>query len=92
VTLNDATGFAAGQSVLVDSGANQDQMTISSISGNTLTFTAGLAHAHASGASVSARSITWTDTNTGGSSHTYYVTAASAAFAESPFSGAIGPL
>lgn len=92
VTLGDVTGFATGQSVLVDTGSSQDQVTISSISGKTLAFSSGMAHAHAAGTTVSSRTVTWTDANTGGSTHTYYVTAASAALAESLFSGAIGPL
>jgi hypothetical protein len=33
--------------------------------------------------------VTWTDTNTGGTSHTYRVTAASAALAESDFAGPV---
>jgi hypothetical protein len=35
------------------------------------------------------RAVTWTDTATGGSSHTYRVTAASASLAESSFAGPV---
>jgi prepilin-type N-terminal cleavage/methylation domain-containing protein len=88
VTATDASTFAVGQVVSVDTGGNQDNVTISSISGNTITFTGALAHAHASGVPVSLRTVTWTDTNLGGTTHTYYVTAASAFLAESnPFVG-----
>ncbi|HEX8160029.1 MAG TPA: hypothetical protein VF526_21830, partial [Solirubrobacteraceae bacterium] len=58
-------------------------MTISSVSGNTLTLSAAMPHAHAVGAAV--KSASWTDTATGGSSHTYRVTAVSSALAESDF-------
>lgn len=92
LSVGDANGFAAGQSVFVDAGSSLDTMTIASVSGSTITFTAGLPHAHATGAAISSRTVTWTDTGTAGSTHTYYVTAASAAFAESVFSGAMGPL
>jgi Tfp pilus assembly protein PilV len=86
VTVADATGYAVGESGSVDTGANQDNLVISSISGNTITFSGTMAHAHAAGVPV--RTTTWIDTNTGGVSHTYYVTAVSANFAEStPFLG-----
>ncbi|MEA2390040.1 MAG: hypothetical protein QOK31_149 [Solirubrobacteraceae bacterium] len=87
-TVADSTGFAAGQSVSVDTGASQDNLTIASVSGKTITFVTAASHAHAVSAPLSLRSITWTDTHTGGASHTYYVTAASAAMSEStPFLG-----
>jgi hypothetical protein len=41
---------------------------------------------------VGLRTVTWTDTSTGGATHTYYVTSASSALAESAASAAIGPL
>ena len=83
LALADATGFAAGQKVSIDTGTNLDTMTISSVSGNTLTLSAAMPHAHAVGAAV--KSASWTDTATGGSAHTYRVTAVSSALAESDF-------
>jgi hypothetical protein len=58
---------------------------IASISGNTLNLAGTLSNAHAAGVPVSAKAVSWTDTDTGGSSHTYRVTAASSALAESDF-------
>src|SRR2546421_3349881 len=78
LTVANTNGYVAGQAVLVDTGANQDVMTISSIAGNTITFTTTMAHAHAVGVPVVLRAVSWIDTNTGGSSHTYRVTATSA--------------
>jgi hypothetical protein len=74
--------------VLVDTGANEDAMTISSVDpiANTITFTSGMAHAHAVGVPVVLRGVSWTDANTGGSSHTYRVSAVSQNLAESAFS------
>ncbi len=92
VTVPSTSGFAAGQSVSVDTAANQDNVTIQSVSGTTITFTTGLAHAHATGVPVGVRTISWTDTNTGGSTHTYAVTSVSAPLAESAFTPIVGPL
>jgi Tfp pilus assembly protein PilV len=89
LTVANSNGYAPGQAVLVDTGANQDVMTISSITGNTITFTAGMGHAHAVGVPVVLRAVSWTDTNTGGSSHTYRVTATSVNLAESPYAGPV---
>src|SRR5207302_3559311 len=83
LTLANATGFTAGQTVLVDTGASQDTMTILSVAGATLTLTGGLLNAHAVGAPVVLRSVTWLDTNVGAGTHTYYVTAASSTLTES---------
>ena len=44
-----------------------------------------MAHAHATGVPVVLQAVTWTDTNTGGTSHTYRVSAVSANLAESAF-------
>ena len=85
LTVANVNGYAAGQLVLVDTGTNQDTMTISSIAGNTITFSAGMGHAHAVGVAVVLRAVSWTDTATGGSSHTYRVTATSPTLAESPY-------
>jgi hypothetical protein len=85
LSVASTTGFAAGQSIAIDTGSNQDIATISSVSGNTLTLTAAMPKAHAVGVPVSVRSVSWTDTDTDGSSHTYRVTAASSALAESDF-------
>jgi len=41
------------------------------------------------GVPVVLRAVSWTDTNTGGSSHTYRVTATSANLAESPYAGPV---
>ena len=90
LAVADATGYAAGQSVLVDTGANQDTVTVSSVSGNTITFTGGMTHAHAVGVAVVLRAVSWTDTAAGGSSHTYRVSAASANLAESAFAPSAG--
>jgi hypothetical protein len=92
VTVASATGFAAGQSVAVDTAGNQDNMTISAVSGNTITFSSPLAHAHAAGVPVGLRTVTWTDQNTGGTTHTYSVTSTSAALAESAMTAVLGPL
>jgi hypothetical protein len=89
LTVANATGYTNGQAVLVDTGANQDVMTVSSVSGNTITFTAGMGHAHAVGVPVVLRAVSWIDTNTGGSSHTYRVTATSVNLAESSFAGPV---
>src|SRR5438270_2836189 len=89
LTVANVNGYVAGQAVLVDTGANQDVMTISSIAGNTITFTAGMGHANAVGVPVVLRAVSWTDTNTGGSSHTYRVTATSANLAEPPYAGPV---
>jgi hypothetical protein len=49
---------------------------------------AAMTHAHAVGVPVSLRTVSWTDTDLGGSTHSYYVTAVSANLAESnPFLG-----
>jgi type II secretory pathway pseudopilin PulG len=85
LAVANATGFSAGQSVAVDSGSNQETLTISGISGNVLAFTSQMSNAHPVGAPVSVRSVSWTDTDTGGSSHSYRVTAVSSALAESDF-------
>ena len=82
------TGYSNGQTLLVDTGANQDSMTISSISGNTITFTAGMTHAHAVNVPVVLRAVSFTDT-TASSSHTYRVTAVSPALGESTVDGPI---
>jgi hypothetical protein len=89
LSVAGTTGYAAGQAVLVDTGANQDTMTISSVTSNSITFTAGMPHAHAVNVPVVLRAVSWTDTATGGSSHTYRVTAVSSALAESSFLGPI---
>jgi hypothetical protein len=83
LTVAGASGFTAGQSVLVDTGANQDTMTVSSVSGNTITYTAGMPHAHAVGVPVVLRAVSWTDTNVGAGTHTYYITAVSSTLTES---------
>jgi hypothetical protein len=85
LSVASTTGFAAGESIAIDTGSNQDIATISSISGNILTLSGGMSKAHVVGMPVSVRSVTWTDTDTGGSSHTYRVTAVSSALAESDF-------
>ena len=90
LTVANGSGYAAGQSILVDTGANQDTVTVSSVSGNTITFTGGMTHAHAVGVPVVVRAVTWTDTAAGGTSHTYWVSAASANLAESAFSPTAG--
>jgi hypothetical protein len=90
LTVANGSGYAAGQSVLVDTGANQDTVTVSSVSGNTITFTGGMTHAHAVGVPVVVRAVSWTDTATGGTSHTYRVSAASVNLAESAFSPSAG--
>ncbi len=83
LAVDNAAGFAPGQTITVDTGAKAETMTINAISGNVLALTAAMSQAHAVGAPVAARSVTWTDTNTGGSSHSYRVTAVSANLAES---------
>lgn len=83
ITVADATGFASGQALSVDSGANQDNVTIGSISGNTITFTSSMPRAHASGTPVRLRSVTWTDTNVGNVTHSYWVTSVSSDLSES---------
>jgi hypothetical protein len=89
LSVAGTSGYAAGQTLLVDTGANQDTMTISSVTSNSITFTAGMPHAHAVNVPVVLRAVSWTDTATGGSSHTYRVTAVSSALAESSFLGPI---
>ena len=68
-------------------------MTISSVSGNTLTFTAGMTYAHSATPPnpdpVVLRAVSWTDLNAGGTSHTYRVTSASPKLAESSFAGPV---
>jgi hypothetical protein len=76
-------GICASGLISVDTGANQDNVTISSSSGNTLNLTSAMPHAHAVGVPVACRTLSWTDSNLGGSAHTYYVTAVSANLAES---------
>jgi hypothetical protein len=49
-----------------------------------------MTHAHAASVPVVLRAVSWTDTNTGGTSHTYRVSATSANLAESPFSPSAG--
>ena len=86
------TGYQAGQTLLVDTGANQDTVTVSSVNTatNTLTFSSGMTHAHAVGVAVVLQAVNWLDTNTGGTSHTYRVSAVSANLAESPFAPTAG--
>ena len=86
VSVASTAGMAVGQSVLVDTGANQDTMTISSIAGTTVTLSAGMPHAHAAGVPVTVRAVSWTDIATGGGAHTYRVSAVSSNLAESAFS------
>jgi hypothetical protein len=89
----NGNNFAAGQVVYVGTGATQDTKTISSVSGNTITFTSGMTNAHAVGETVAVNTVTWTDTNVGGSTHTYYVTSVSTALAESAtMAGPVGPV
>jgi Tfp pilus assembly protein PilV len=92
ITVPNTSGFAAGQSLSVDTGTNQDNATVSSVGTNSITFTSGLAHAHAVGIPVALRTVTWTDNKTGGSTHTYLVTSVSSALAESVFTSPLGPL
>ena len=47
-------------------------------------------HAHAVGVPVVLQAATWLDTNTGGTSHTYRVSAVSVNLAESPFAPTAG--
>lgn len=89
VSVGQTTGYAAGQAVLVDTGANQDVMTISSVGTSSITFTAGMTKAHAAGVPVVLRAVSWTDTAAGGTSHAYRVTAVSPALAESAFAGPV---
>ena len=93
LTVASATGYAAGQTVLVGTGSTQDAMTISSVSGNTLTFTAGMTYAHSATPPnpdpVVMRAVSWTDLNAGGTSHTYRVTSVSPKLAESSFAGPV---
>jgi Tfp pilus assembly protein PilV len=88
LTVAGTTGYVPGQTVLVDTGANQELVTISSVNSatNQITFTAAMTNAHAVGVPVVLRAVSWTDTNTGGSSHTYRVSAVSQNLAESAFS------
>jgi hypothetical protein len=83
LSVPSTTGFSAGASVLVDTGANQDTMTIASVSATTITFTAGMPHAHAVGVPVVNRAVSYTDTTAGGTSHTYCGTSVSATLVES---------
>ena len=63
---------------------------ILSLSTDTLTFSAGMTHAHAVGVPVVLRAVSWLDTNTGSTTHTYRVSAVSVNLAESPFAPAAG--
>ena len=92
LTVAGVTGYQAGQTLLVDTGANQDTVTVSSVNTatNTLTFSSGMTHAHAVGVAVVLQAVNWLDTNTGGTSHTYRVSAVSANLAESPFAPTAG--
>jgi hypothetical protein len=57
-------GFSAGQAVFIDSGGSQETAVVASVAGGrggaTLTLTAPLTSAHASGAQVSGTGITLT--------------------------------
>lgn len=52
VTVASTSGMLAGSKLTFGSGPTADSATVSSISGNTVTLTSGLGHAHASGATV----------------------------------------
>jgi flagellar hook-associated protein 1 FlgK len=52
ITVANATGFAAGQTIDIDSGANLEVETITAVNGNTLTLGAALANNHASNTQV----------------------------------------
>lgn len=55
LTVDDATGVAAGVVLTVyDIVGGQEQVTVASVSGNSLTLTAGVQYAHAAGVRVSA--------------------------------------
>lgn len=65
ISVASAIGFSAGQTITIDSGANQETAVVASISsfgrgGATITVTAPLKSAHASGAHVSGSGITLT--------------------------------
>jgi len=92
LTVAGVTGYQAGQTLLVDTGTNQDTVTVSSVNTatNTLTFSAGMAHAHAVGVPVVLRAVSWLDTTTGSTTHTYRVSAVSVNLAESAFAPAAG--
>lgn len=49
ITVADATGLAAGQTIVVGSGADQEYATIAAVAGNTVTLTANLANTHTVG-------------------------------------------
>src|SRR5437660_287074 len=92
LTVAGVTGYQAGQTLLVDTGTNQDTVTVSSVNTatNTLTLSAGMAHAHAVGVPVVLRAVSWLDTTTGSTTHTYRVSAVSVNLAESAFAPAAG--
>jgi hypothetical protein len=87
VQVADLTGFNVGDSITIDSGASQETKTILSINTSLrlLSLNGSLSFAHAQGVPIVNRTVRWDDTNTGGSSHTYRVTAVSSALAESDF-------
>jgi flagellar hook-associated protein 1 FlgK len=58
VTVANSAGLAAGQIVVVGTGSDQESATIASVVGNTVTFTANLANAHAAGESVGGNAAT----------------------------------
>jgi len=54
ITLNDTTGVIAGQNLFIWDGVNDEYVTVSSISGNTLTLANPVLFTHGTGVNVSA--------------------------------------
>src|SRR6185436_14673977 len=62
IPVASVTGFSAGQSITIDSGANQETAVVASITGGRggarITVAAPLAFAHAAGAQISGSGLT----------------------------------
>ncbi len=52
ITVVSAAGCSAGDTIRIGSGANQEDVKISSVNGNTITLVAGVTKAHSSGETV----------------------------------------
>lgn len=58
ITVTSATGFATGQVVYIDTGANQEFRKISGVAGSVITVADALYFAHASGITVTTQTTT----------------------------------
>jgi hypothetical protein len=77
VTVTSATGFAAGQQIVVDTGVAQEFRKIASIAGSVITLSDALQYPHASGVAVATGTTTTLSASSAANATTVTVTSAS---------------